>query len=114
MHFFAFFRRKNPGTGGNRKSLEVSLSESSRKFISCIRKYMLLYLNLLEKTRDLVTLEKAYTYLRTDKRVCLVTSLLHILNWIVPFLFCRSFLEMNINYSLSLSRACARAHIHTH
>lgn len=30
---------------------------------------MLLYLNLLEKTRDLSTLERAYSYLRTDKRV---------------------------------------------
>lgn len=30
---------------------------------------MLLYLNLLEKTGDLWTLERAYTYLRTDKRV---------------------------------------------
>ena len=55
--------------GGSRKNLEVSLSESSRKFITCIRKYMILYLNLLEKNRDLWTLEKAYTYLRTDKRV---------------------------------------------
>ncbi|XP_072951059.1 calcineurin-binding protein 1 isoform X2 [Typha angustifolia] len=61
-------RRRNPGVGGSKKNLEVSLSESSRKFITCIRKYMLLYLNLLEKTGDLCTLEKAYLYLRTDKR----------------------------------------------
>ncbi|XP_008796639.2 calcineurin-binding protein 1 [Phoenix dactylifera] len=64
-------RRRNPGVSGNKKSLEVSLSESSRKFITCIRKYMLLYLNLLEKTGDLWTLERAYTYLRTDKRFSL-------------------------------------------
>ncbi|CAN6309808.1 unnamed protein product [Urochloa humidicola] len=64
-------RRKNPNAGGSRKNLEVSLSESSRKFITCIRKYMIFYLNLLEKNRDLWTLEKAYTYLRTDKRFAL-------------------------------------------
>ncbi|KAL6893667.1 hypothetical protein ACP4OV_007765 [Aristida adscensionis] len=64
-------RRKNPNVGGSRKNLEVSLSESSRKFITCIRKYMILYLSLLEKNRDLWTLEKAYTYLRTDKRFAL-------------------------------------------
>ncbi|PAN45643.1 hypothetical protein PAHAL_9G132400 [Panicum hallii] len=64
-------RRKNPNVGGSRKNLEVSLSESSRKFITCIRKYMIFYLNLLEKNRDLWTLEKAYTYLRTDKRFAL-------------------------------------------
>ncbi|KAG8062156.1 hypothetical protein GUJ93_ZPchr0003g16628, partial [Zizania palustris] len=64
-------RRKNPNIGGSRKNLEVSLSESSRKFITCIRKYMILYLNLLEKNRDLWTLERAYTYLRTDKRFAL-------------------------------------------
>ncbi|CAM0875407.1 unnamed protein product [Alopecurus aequalis] len=64
-------RRKNPSIGASRKNLEVSLSESSRKFITCIRKYMILYLNLLEKNMDLWTLEKAYTYLRTDKRFAL-------------------------------------------
>ncbi|XP_078148770.1 tetratricopeptide repeat (TPR)-like superfamily protein isoform X3 [Carex rostrata] len=67
-------RRKNLSVGGSKKNLEVSLSESSRKFISCIRKYMLLYLNLLERIRDLPTLERAYSYLRTDKRfyLCIV------------------------------------------
>ncbi|PNT74299.1 uncharacterized protein LOC100823822 isoform X2 [Brachypodium distachyon] len=64
-------RRKNPNIGVSRKNLEVSLSESSRKFITCIRKYMILYLNLLEKNSDLSTLERAYTYLRTDKRFAL-------------------------------------------
>lgn len=67
--YLPFSRRKNPNIGGSKKNLEVSLSESSRKFITCIRKYMILYLNLLEKNRDLWTLERAYTYLRTDKRV---------------------------------------------
>ena len=52
-----------------RKNLEVSLSESSRKFITCIRKYILFYLNLLENTGDLWTVERAYVYLQTDKRV---------------------------------------------
>jgi hypothetical protein len=69
LEIFVASRRKNPNVGGSRKNLEVSLSESSRKFITCIRKYMILYLNLLEKNTDLWTLEKAYTYLRTDKRV---------------------------------------------
>ncbi|KAL5210629.1 hypothetical protein ABZP36_006252 [Zizania latifolia] len=64
-------RRKKPNIGGSRKNLEVSLSESSRKFITCIRKYMILYLDLLEKNKDLWTLERAYTYLRTDKRFAL-------------------------------------------
>ncbi|KAM0859920.1 hypothetical protein ACQ4PT_046877 [Festuca glaucescens] len=64
-------RKKNPSIGASRKNLEVSLSESSRKFITCIRKYMILYLNLLEKNLDLWTLERAYTYLRTDKRFAL-------------------------------------------
>ncbi|KAG8062224.1 hypothetical protein GUJ93_ZPchr0003g17862 [Zizania palustris] len=63
--------RGKSNIGGSRKNLEVSLSESSRKFITCIRKYMILYLNLLEKNRDLWTLERAYTYLRTDKRFAL-------------------------------------------
>lgn len=54
---------------GKRKTvLEVSLPESSRKFISCIRKYLFLYLELLDKAKDLCTLERAYTYLRTDRR----------------------------------------------
>ncbi|MQM21597.1 hypothetical protein Taro_054641 [Colocasia esculenta] len=64
-------RRKTPGTGGNRRCLEVSLPESSRKFITCIRKYILFYTDLLEKTKDLYTLERAYSYVRTDKRFSL-------------------------------------------
>ncbi|XP_020576011.1 uncharacterized protein LOC110021739 isoform X2 [Phalaenopsis equestris] len=61
-------RRKYPGHGGNKRNLEVSLSESSRKFITCIRKYLLFYLDLLGRTGDLSTLERAYTCLRTDKK----------------------------------------------
>ncbi|PKA54347.1 hypothetical protein AXF42_Ash000180 [Apostasia shenzhenica] len=61
-------RRKYLSHGGNRRNLEVSLSESSRKFITCIRKYILFYLNLLGRTGDLSTLERAYVYLRTDKK----------------------------------------------
>ncbi|KAG0463525.1 hypothetical protein HPP92_019594 [Vanilla planifolia] len=61
-------RRKYPGHGGNKRNLEVSLSESSRKFITCIRKYILFYLDLLGKTNDLSTLERAYLYLRMDKK----------------------------------------------
>ncbi|KAL3844213.1 hypothetical protein ACJIZ3_001616 [Penstemon smallii] len=62
-------RRKTPGPSGNRRALEVNLAESSRKFITCIRKYMLFYLKLLEETRDISTLERAYISLRADKRV---------------------------------------------
>ncbi|XP_020680903.1 calcineurin-binding protein 1 isoform X1 [Dendrobium catenatum] len=61
-------RRKYSGHGGNKRNLEVSLSESSRKFITCIRKYILFYLDLLGRTGDLSTLERAYTCLRTDKK----------------------------------------------
>ncbi|URE35099.1 Calcineurin binding protein 1 [Musa troglodytarum] len=67
-------RRKSLGLSGNKRSLELSLSESSRKFITCVRKYMLFYLNLLEKTGDLWTLDRAYVYLKTDKRV-LISSI---------------------------------------
>lgn len=66
---FSLSRRKSLGLSGNKRSLELSLSESSRKFITCVRKYMLFYLNLLEKTGDLWTLDRAYVYLKTDKRV---------------------------------------------
>ncbi|XP_043721210.1 calcineurin-binding protein 1 [Telopea speciosissima] len=64
-------RRKTPGLSGNRKALEVNLPESSRKYITCIRKYILLYLKLLEETGDLFTLERAYVSLRADKRFSL-------------------------------------------
>ncbi|GBG76720.1 hypothetical protein CBR_g22939 [Chara braunii] len=58
------------GVGGTRR-LEPGLSESSRKFITCVRKYLLLYLSLCEQTSDLATLERAYSVLRVDKRFCL-------------------------------------------
>ncbi|KAF7817092.1 calcineurin-binding protein 1 isoform X1 [Senna tora] len=64
-------RRKTPGSAGNKKVLEVNLPESSRKFITCIRKYVLFYLKLLEETGDRCTLERAYNSLRADKRFSL-------------------------------------------
>lgn len=71
LTYFAFndIRRKTPGSAGNKKALEVNLPESSRKFITCIRKYVLFYLKLLEETGDRCTLERAYNSLRADKRV---------------------------------------------
>ncbi|XP_010244392.1 PREDICTED: uncharacterized protein LOC104588240 [Nelumbo nucifera] len=64
-------RRKTPGLTGSKRALEVNLPESSRKFITCIRKYTLLYLKLLEETEDLCTLDRAYVSLRSDKRFSL-------------------------------------------
>ncbi|WJX42066.1 hypothetical protein P8452_29339 [Trifolium repens] len=64
-------RRKTPGSTGNKKGLEVNLPESSRKFITCIRKYVLFYLKLLEETGDRSILERAYVSLRGDKRFSL-------------------------------------------
>lgn len=64
-------RRKTPGVSGNKRALEVNLPESSRKFITCIRKYILFYLKLLEETGDTSTLERAYISIRTDKRFSL-------------------------------------------
>lgn len=64
-------RRKTPGIAGNRRVLEVNLAESSRKFITCIRKYILFYMKLLEETGDITTLERAYISIRADKRFSL-------------------------------------------
>ncbi|XP_012492972.1 calcineurin-binding protein 1 isoform X1 [Gossypium raimondii] len=64
-------KRKAPGLAGNKKALEVNLPESSRKFITCIRKYLLFYLKLLEETGDICTLDRAYVSLRSDKRFSL-------------------------------------------
>lgn len=64
-------RRKTPGFSGNKKVLEVNLSESSRKFITCIRKYLLFYLKLLEESGDTCTLERAFISIRADKRFSL-------------------------------------------
>ncbi|CAA6670637.1 unnamed protein product [Spirodela intermedia] len=57
-----------------KKGRRKPLGPSSRKFITCIRKYVLFYTFLLEQTKDLPTLERAYSYIRTDKRfsLCLV------------------------------------------
>ncbi|GAB4837158.1 hypothetical protein Ancab_002069 [Ancistrocladus abbreviatus] len=64
-------RRKTPGVAGNKKILEVNLPESSRKFITCIRKYLLFYLKLLEETGDICTLDRALLSIRADKRFSL-------------------------------------------
>ncbi|KDP34142.1 hypothetical protein JCGZ_07713 [Jatropha curcas] len=64
-------RRKTSGFAGNKKALEVNLPESSRKFITCIRKYLLFYLKLLEETGDICTLDRAFLSLRADKRFSL-------------------------------------------
>ncbi|KAL5850527.1 hypothetical protein ACOSQ4_008540 [Xanthoceras sorbifolium] len=64
-------RRKSAGFAGNKKILEVNLPESSRKFITCIRKYLLFYLKLLEETGDICTLDRAYVSLKADKRFSL-------------------------------------------
>ncbi|XP_050215322.1 calcineurin-binding protein 1 isoform X2 [Mercurialis annua] len=64
-------RRKTSGIAGNKKALEVNLPESSRKFITCIRKYILFYLKLLEETGDICTLDRAFNSLRADKRFSL-------------------------------------------
>ncbi|KAL5697701.1 hypothetical protein ACHQM5_028819 [Ranunculus cassubicifolius] len=64
-------RRKTPGPAGNKKALEVNLAESSRKFITCIRKYTLFYLKLLLESGDISMLDRAYTSLRGDKRFSL-------------------------------------------
>lgn len=64
-------RRKAPGLGGAKKGLELGMPESSRKFITCIRKYILLYLVLCERTGDFYTLERAYSSIRIDKKFSL-------------------------------------------
>ncbi|CAH9121246.1 unnamed protein product [Cuscuta epithymum] len=64
-------RRRTSGVSGNRRALEVNLAESSRKFITCIRKYILFYLRLLEENGDVSTLDRAYISLRADKRFSL-------------------------------------------
>lgn len=64
-------RRKTPGLSGNKMILEVYLPESSRKFITSIRKYILFYWKLLEETGDIAMLDRAYISLRADKRFSL-------------------------------------------
>jgi len=62
-------RRRAAGVGGSKRALEVNLPESSRKFITCIRKYLLFYLKLSEETGDVCTLDRAYVFIRVDRRV---------------------------------------------
>lgn len=64
-------RRKTPSSTGARRGFDISMPESSRKFITCLRKYLLFYLHLCEKTYDLCTLERAYSSLRVDKKFSL-------------------------------------------
>eukprot|EP00850_Spirogloea_muscicola_P013689 SM000094S24706 [mRNA] locus=s94:355328:365829:- [translate_table: standard] len=46
--------------------LGIGLPESSRKFVTCVRKYLLLYLFLCQETNDLSTLEKAAGHLKSN------------------------------------------------
>lgn len=61
LHF-----RKKPA---HQRVLELGMPESSRKFISCVRKYLIFYLTLCEEAEDLGTLERAYTCLKADRKV---------------------------------------------
>ncbi|KAJ9537297.1 hypothetical protein OSB04_030030 [Centaurea solstitialis] len=65
----SYHRCRILGMAGDRRPLEVNLAESSHKFITCIRKYILFYMKLLEETRDISTLERAYVSTRADKRL---------------------------------------------
>eukprot|EP00250_Pteridium_aquilinum_P016505 c23135_g1_i3 orf=228-6338(+) len=72
-------RRKMPGSNGARRSYEITMPESSRKFITCLRKYLLFYFHLCEKTLDICTLEKAYNSLRVDKKFSLcLADMVHV------------------------------------
>ncbi|KAJ7562157.1 hypothetical protein O6H91_03G056900 [Diphasiastrum complanatum] len=64
-------KRKTTNSTTGKRMLDLGLPESSRKFITCVRKYLLFYLVLCEQTKDLVTLERAYTSLKTDKKFSL-------------------------------------------
>eukprot|EP00850_Spirogloea_muscicola_P012057 SM000077S21531 [mRNA] locus=s77:30009:40972:+ [translate_table: standard] len=48
--------------------LGIGLPESSRKFVTCVRKYLLLYLFLCQETNDLSTLEKAAGHLKSNPK----------------------------------------------
>ncbi|KAL3695588.1 hypothetical protein R1sor_009664 [Riccia sorocarpa] len=52
-------------------NLDVQMPESSRKFITCVRKYLILYLSLCEQNGDIYTLERAFTSLKVDKKFSL-------------------------------------------
>ncbi|KAH7425899.1 hypothetical protein KP509_11G076900 [Ceratopteris richardii] len=62
--------KKNRRTGV-RRVYEITMPESSRKFITCLRKYLLFYFQLCEETLDVCTLERAYNSLRADKKFSL-------------------------------------------
>ncbi|KAI5079572.1 hypothetical protein GOP47_0005051 [Adiantum capillus-veneris] len=72
-------RRKMPASTGARRSYEITMPESSRKFITCLRKYLLFYLRLCEETFDVCTLERAYCSLRGDKKFSLcLADMVHV------------------------------------
>lgn len=64
--FWLHFCRRKPA---HQRVLELGMPESSRKFISCVRKYLIFYLTLCEEAEDLGTLERAYTCLKADRKV---------------------------------------------
>ncbi|CAM6113955.1 unnamed protein product [Calypogeia fissa] len=63
--------RKIRRKAAHQTNLDVQMPESSRKFITCVRKYLVLYLSLCEKTGDICTLERAFSSLKTDKKFSL-------------------------------------------
>ncbi|CAN5976218.1 unnamed protein product [Sphagnum jensenii] len=63
--------RKSRRRPAHQRVLELGMPESSRKFITCVRKYLLFYLTLCEEAGDLFTLERAYTSLKTDRKFSL-------------------------------------------
>lgn len=104
-------RRRAAGVGGAKKALEVNLPESSRKFITCIRKYLLFYLKLLEETGDVCTLDRAYVFIRVDRRFSLC------LEDLVPVALGRylktliSSMLLAPHASASATRSCSREQI---
>lgn len=63
--------RKSRKKPAHQRVLELGMPESSRKFISCVRKYLIFYLTLCEEAEDLCTLERAYSCLKTDRKFSL-------------------------------------------
>eukprot|EP00897_Mesotaenium_endlicherianum_P006994 jgi/Mesen1/6322/ME000326S05456 len=49
-------------------ALEVALAESSRKWTTCVRRYLLFFLALCQRTGDVRTLELCYSFLAHDKK----------------------------------------------
>ena len=66
IYMALIFCRRKPA---HQRVLELGMPESSRKFISCVRKYLIFYLTLCEEAEDLCTLERAYTCLKADRKV---------------------------------------------